>query len=1006
MGKKNGVNLREIKKIGSVEITFAVTDDSDGIICRKIFKKVNQSEVDNFLANVKDGARVKIQGAVKFDKFLEENVLMVDKVEALDAPIAREDNAEVKRVELHVHTTMSQMDAVISPTKLIQTAAAWNWSAVAITDHGVIQAFPEAASAAQSLDKQGKHIKILYGMEGYLIDAESAKTAYHIILLAKNQTGLNNLYRLVSISQLKYFHYTARIPKKILAALREGLIIGSACAMGELMSAIIAGKSDAEIEKIAQFYDYLEIQPHLNNKFLIKDSKFPNINNETDLININLKVADLAKKLGKPLVATCDAHFLNAEDWIYRAILMHGKGFKDAELQPPLYLRTTDEMLAEFSYLGADAAYEAVVINPNKIAESIEELQPIPTALYSPEIPGAEDEIKNMAYAKARRLYGENLPAIVEARLEQELKPIINHGFSVLYLIAQKLVKKSNDDGYLVGSRGSVGSSFVAAMTGITEVNPLQPHYRCPKCQYSKFITDGSASCGYDLPDMNCPVCGYPLAKDGHDIPFAVFLGFDGDKVPDIDLNFSGEYQAQAHKYTEILFGKHNVYRAGTITTVAEKTAFGYTKKYLDEHNQKKHGSFVAKLAAGCMGVKSTTGQHPAGIMVVPRDMDIHHFTPIQRPAEKVKANTITTHFDYHSIGERIVKLDILGHDDPTVIKMLEDIIHIDPATIPLDDAATLSIFSSTDAINLTPAQIGTSSGTFGIPEFRTNFTRGMVDETKPDCFSDLVRISGFSHGTNVWLGNAQDLIKQKVCTLKQAISGREDMLRFFINHGVDDLKSFKIMEKVRKGKGLSPEEVEILKAHNVPDWYIDSCQKIKYLFPRAHAVAYVMMAYRIAYCKVHYPLAYYAAYFSIRAEEFDANEIIKGESHIAAKIAELDKAVNKNSDSKKDEETLAVFQLAYEMILRGFKFERVDLYRSDAKKFIMLENSLLPPLASLDGVGQVAANSIVEARKDGEFLSIEDLRARAGITRSNIAVLREHGCLADLPESNQLTLF
>ena len=1005
-GKKNGVNLRESKKTGNIDIVFAVSDDTDGITCKKFFSKGARTDADNFMAKIKDGMRVKISGAIKFDKFLDENVLMVDKVEALDAPPAREDNAEVRRVELHVHTTMSQMDAVISPEKLVKTAADWNWAAVAITDHGVIQAFPEAAKAAQTLDKQGKHIKILYGMEGYLIDAESAKNAYHIILLAKNKTGLDNLYRLVSISQLKYFRYTARIPKKILAEMREGLIIGSACAMGELMSAIIAGKSDAEIEEIAQFYDYLEIQPHMNNKFLIRSKDFPNINDEIDLQNINRRVANLAKKLGKPLVATCDAHFLNAEDSIYRAILMHGKGFKDAKEQPPIYLRTTDEMLAEFDYLDKDTVYEAVVTNPNKIAASIEELQPIPTALYSPEIPGAEDEIKNMAYNKARRLYGENLPKIVEARLEQELKPIIAHGFSVLYLIAQKLVKKSNDDGYLVGSRGSVGSSFVATMTGITEVNPLPPHYRCPKCQYSKFITDGSASCGYDLPDMNCPVCGYPLAKDGHDIPFAVFLGFDGDKVPDIDLNFSGEYQSQAHKYTEILFGKHNVYRAGTIMTVAEKTAFGYVKKFLDDQNKKKHGSYIAKLAEGCMGVKSTTGQHAGGIMVVPRDMDIHYFTPIQHPADKKDSDIITTHFDYHSISERIVKLDILGHDDPTVIKMLENLIHRDPNTIPLDDAATLSLFSSTDAINLTPDQIKTNSGTFGIPEFRTNFTRGMVDETKPDCFSDLVRISGFSHGTNVWLGNAQDLIKQKICTLKQAISGREDMLRYFINHGVDDLKSFKIMEKVRKGRGLSPEEVETLKSHGVPDWYIDSCQKIKYLFPRAHATAYVMMAYRIAYCKVHYPLAYYAAYFSIRAAEFDANEIAKGKAHIKSKIAALEKSTGKNSDSKKDEEELAVLQLAHEMLLRGFKFERVDLYKSDADKFIMLENSLLPPLGSLVGVGQIAAKSIVEARKDGEFLSIEDLRTRAGINKTAISVLQEHGCLKGLDETNQMTLF
>ena len=642
------------------------------------------------------------------------------------------------------------------------------------------------------------------------------------------------------------------------------------------------------------------------------------------------------------------------------------------------------------------------------IANSIEELQPIPDGLYSPAIPGADDEIMNMAYSKARRMYGENLPPIVEARLKQELTPIIAHGFSVLYLIAQRLVKKSNDDGYLVGSRGSVGSSFVAAMTGISEVNPLVPHWRCPKCQYSKFITDGSYSCGYDLPDMDCPVCGYPLEKDGHDIPFAVFLGFDGDKVPDIDLNFSGEYQPTAHKYTEILFGKHNVYRAGTIMTVAEKTAMGYVRKFLDEKNLKKNKAYIARLAKGCEGVKTTTGQHAGGIMVVPRDMDVHYFTPIQHPADKKSSNIITTHFDYHSISSRLVKLDILGHDDPTVIKMLEDIIHILPQDIPLDDAPTLSIFSGTDALNITPDQLlGAKSGAFGIPEFRTNFTRSMIDETHPDCFSDLVRISGFSHGTDVWLGNAQDLIKNKICTLREAISGREDMLRYFINKSVDSLKSFKIMERVRKGKGIPAEDVEILKAHGVPDWYIDSCQKIKYLFPRAHATAYVMMAYRIAYCKVHYPLAYYAAYFSIRADEFDADEIIKGKSHVKARIKELEKIVqSKSSDTKKDEDTLAVFQLAYEMFLRGFKIERVDLYESDAEKFIVLKDSLRPPLNSLVGVGTVAANSIVEARKAGKFQSIDDLKNRAGISKTTIAALQEHGCLKNLQATNQISLF
>ncbi len=1002
----NGVNLREFQK-GTSVVTFSVADDTDGIICKKFFTNGGKEKAVELADTLKNGMLVKVRGVVKTDDYLKENVLMFEKVEPLESTeTARMDNAEVKRTELHVHTTMSQMDAVISPETLIKTAAAWGWSSVAITDHGVVQAFPEAADTAKKLAKNGTNIKVIYGMEGYLIEDIEQKFANHIILLAKNKIGLENLYRLVSISQLKYMNYTPRIPKNLLKNFREGLIIGSACEAGELIRAIIEGKTEAEIDEIANFYDYLEIQPFHNNDFLKRSQNYPNVQTDDDLIEINKKVAALAQKLNKPLVATCDAHFLNKEDSIYRAIMMKGKGYKDAEIQPPIYLRTTEEMLAEFDYLDEKLAYEAVVTNPNKIAESIEILKPIPDDLYSPAIPGADEEIQNMAYTKARRMYGENLPKIVEDRLQQELKPIIAHGFSSLYLIAQKLVKKSNDDGYLVGSRGSVGSSFVATMTDITEVNPLPPHYRCPKCQYSKFFTDGSVNCGYDLEDKNCPVCGHPLTKDGHDIPFAVFLGFDGDKVPDIDLNFSGEYQAQAHKYTEILFGRHNVYRAGSISTIADKTAFGYVKKFFEEKNQKKHGSFIAKLAKGCIGVKSTSGQHPAGIMVVPRDMDIHYFTPIQHPAGKKSADTITTHFDYHSISSRLVKLDILGHDDPTVIKMLEKLTHIDPLTIPLDDKATLSIFNSTDAINLKPNQIGTNSGTFGIPEFRTAFTRQMIDDTKPNCFSDLVRISGFSHGTDVWLGNAQDLIKKKICTLKDAISARDDIMMYLIHHGVDALKSFKIMENVRKGKGIAADAVEDLKAHDVPDWYIESCQKIKYLFPRAHATAYVMMAYRIAYCKVHYPLAYYCAYFSIRADEFDAQEISMGKNHIKEKIDELTKLSNDRKLELLEEGTLAVMQLAYEMILRGFTFERVDLYKSDAEKFIMLKDSLLPPLKSLAGVGETAAKNIVTARQAGKFSSIEDLKNRAGITRTSVTALQEHGCLKGLSESNQTSLF
>lgn len=1007
-GTFSGVRTNTFKT-GTQMLSFSLSDESNGIACKKFFKpgrgkNAPQDDFDSIVAQVKDGMRVRVRGSIRFDTYLNEYVLFLDSM-AKCSVRQREDTAEVKRVELHAHTTMSAMDAVDSVADLVLTADRWGWPAVAITDHGVVQAFPDAMKA---LGKCKNNIKVIYGMEGYLVgDNYEQKRANHIIFLAKNPNGLRNLYQLVSLAHLRFFHRQPRLPRAVIEEFRDGLIIGSACEAGELIRAIEEHQTDEQLEKIASFYDYLEIQPIHNNDFLKRSDNFPDIQTDDDLRAINLKVAALAKKLGKPLVATCDVHFLNPEDSIYRAIIMKGKGFDDAELQPPIFLRTTEEMLAEFDYLGEELAYEAVVTNPRKIAESIERFKPIPDDLYSPKIPGADEEIRTMSYRRAKYLYGENLPKIVEDRLEQELKPIIGHGFSVLYLIAQRLVKKSNDDGYLVGSRGSVGSSFIATMTGITEVNPLPPHWRCPHCQYSKFITDGSYGCGYDLPDKTCPVCGTPLIKDGHDIPFAVFLGFDGDKVPDIDLNFSGTYQPVAHKYTEILFGKDNVYRAGSIQTVADKTAFGYVKKFFEEKGVRKHGSYIDRLAHGCMGVKSTTGQHPAGIMVVPRDMDVHFFTPLQHPANDMNCGTITTHFDYHSISSRLVKLDILGHDDPTVIKMLEDLTHRDPKTIPFDDKATMSLFYSTAALGVTPDELGATSGTFGIPEFRTPFTRQMIDDTHPDVFSDLVRISGFSHGTDVWLGNAQDLIRGGQCTIKNAISARDDIMMYLIHQGIDPLLSFKTMEKVRKGKGIVPEVVETLRKGGIPEWFIESCQKIKYLFPRAHATAYVMMAFRIAFCKVHYPLAYYAAYFSIRAAEFDANVIARGKDHVQACIHELEQAAKeKGKLDAKQNATLIVLQLAWEMYLRGYSCEHVDLYTSDAEKFIIHETSLLPPIASLAGMGQKAAEAIVEARKDGTFTSVEDLRKRTGISKTNIEILRDHGCLDGMDESDQMALF
>ena len=995
------VSGRELKSTNIIVFSFA--DDTNGVSCKAFLKdKDEYNAVLSALSKVvKDDGLVKIKGKFAYDSFLNDMGMMVNSIQKTKKA-ERMDNAPEKRVELHAHTQMSALDAVVSPKKLIKTAAKWGWDAIAITDHGVIQAYPEAMETVEKLD-----IKVIYGMEGYLVgDDLEQKRANHIIILAKNLIGLQNLYRLVSISHLRTLYVKRkqpRIPKKLLAEYREGLIIGSACEAGELVRAIVAHQSEEELLRIASFYDYLEIQPIGNNAFLKRSDEFPDIQTDEDLKTINLKVADLAKKLGKMLIATCDVHFLNPEDSIYRAVIMKGNGFSDADQQPPLYLRTTEEMLAEFDYLGEEEAYAAVVTNPRKISEMVEKFKPIPDELYSPKIPGADEEITNMAYAKAHDMYGEVLPKIVQDRIDLELKPIIAHGFSVLYLIAHKLVKKSNLDGYLVGSRGSVGSSFIATMTDITEVNPLPPHWRCPNCKHSKFVTDGSYSSGFDLPDLDCPVCGTPMIKDGHEIPFAVFLGFDGDKVPDIDLNFSGVYQPVAHKYTEILFGKDNVYKAGQIQTVADKTAYGYVKHFFEEKGIKKRDAYVEHIVKGCLGTKRTTGQHPAGIMVVPRDMDVHFFSPIQRPANDPEVETITTHFDYHSISSRLVKLDILGHDDPTMIKMLEDLTHRDPKTIPFDDKATLSLFQKTVALGLTPEELGANSGTFGIPEFRTSFTRQMIDDTHPDCFSDLVRISGFSHGTDVWLGNAQDLIRSGKTTLKNAISARDDIMVYLIHKGVEPLLSFKTMENVRKGKGIAPEVVEKLRASNVPEWYIESCQKIKYLFPRAHATAYVMMAYRIAYCKVHYPLAFYAAYFSIRADAFDVNIISKGKEEIKRQLEAII-AIDKPSQKEKD--LLIVLQLAWEMYLRGFYVEKIDLYKSDAVKFIIHENSLLPPLNSLNGFGNVAAKSLVEARKNGPFTSIADIKKRTSASQTNIEQLREHGCLAGMQESDQMELF
>lgn len=980
-------------KSGKMLVTFAMTDDTDGISCKIFFE--NEEEASRVLGKLSNGQMARVSGDIKHDKFNDYELILFVEAMLLTERAVRKDEALVKRVELHAHTRMSAMDSVVPVKDFIKRAAKWGHPAVTITDHGVVQAFPEAYEAAE---KSG--IKLIYGLEGYLIE-ENLNESWHIVILAKNLVGLHNMYRLVSLSHLQYFHRKPRIPRFLLEQYREGLILGSACEAGELYRAILDGESPERVEQIAKFYDYLEIQPTGNNAFLIRQGK---VADEKALQAINKQICELGEKLDLPVVATCDVHFMDEKDEIYRRVLMGGQGYSDADLQPPVFFRTTEEMLGEFAYLGESKAQEVVIDNTRKIAELMDSFKPIPDELYSPEIPGAEDDIYNMAYETARRWYGEELPQIVQDRLTMELNSIINNGFAVLYLIAHKLVKKSLDDGYLVGSRGSVGSSFVATMTDITEVNPLPPHWRCAECCHSEFVLDGSVGSGFDLPNKDCPNCHKPMIRDGHDIPFAVFLGFHGDKVPDIDLNFSGEYQPVAHKYTEELFGRDNVFRAGTIATIADKTAFGFVSKYFEGKGIHCRQARIEGLVPGCTGVKRTTGQHPGGIMVVPRNMDVHFFTPIQHPADDKNSTTVTTHFDYHSISSRLVKLDILGHDDPTVIKMLEDITKIPPMTIPIADEATMSLFSSTKALQVDPKELGSTVGTYGIPEFGTKFVRQMLEDIKPTGFSELVRVSGFSHGTNVWLSNAQDLIRSGTAKVSETISARDDIMVYLMHKELEPGLAFKIMECVRKGKGVSPEQCTAMRAKNVPEWYIESCQKIKYMFPKAHAVAYVLMAYRIAYCKVHHPLAFYAAYFSIRADDFDADLIVQGKEVIKARLREIEQIGNKTSVKEKSLQT--ILEVALEMFLRGFKLYSIDLYKSDPIRFQVLEDGLLPPLSALQGLGDNAAKNIAEAREQREFLSIDDLRNRSHISKTIVEMLRGHGCLAGLPESDQLALF
>ena len=1221
-GKILNMDKREIKNERTILI-FDVTDFSDTMTIKMFAKNEQVAEI---CEGIKPGAFVKIKGITMIDKFDGEltigSIVGVKKIS--DFTHSRMDHSVRKRVELHCHTKMSDMDGVSEAKDIVKRAYQWGHPAIAITDHGVVQSFPDANHLIDDLWKAEKNkrkeagdpnpdkndfFKVIYGVEAYLVDdlkeivtngkeqplagsyvvfdiettgfspiknriieigavkvingeirdrfstfvnpkvpipfeiekltgindemvmdapaieevlprflefcegtvlvahnasfdisfirenaerqslpfdytyvdtvgiarvllphqakhtldavckslgislenhhravddAEATSEifiklsdrllkedvdtlakvnalgdsnpdivkrlpTYHAIILAKNNTGRVNLYKLISESHLTYYAKRPRVPKSLFQECREGLILGSACEAGELYRALLDEKSDADIARIVNFYDYLEIQPSGNNKFMINEEKIRNINSIEDIQEVNKRIVALGEQYNKPVVATCDVHFLDPEDEVYRRIIMAGKGFKDSDDQAPLYLRTTEEMLEEFQYLGSDKAEEVVITNTNLIADQIESISPVRPDKCAPVIPDSDKTLTDICYNKAHEMYGEELPPIVEKRLEKELNSIITNGFAVMYIIAQKLVWKSVEDGYLVGSRGSVGSSLVAFMAGITEVNALSPHYYCLKCHYNDFnspdVKAYTGKAGCDMPDKYCPVCGEPLEKDGFDIPFETFLGFKGDKEPDIDLNFSGEYQSKAHKYTEVIFGAGQTFRAGTIGTLADKTAFGYVKNYYEERGSKKRTCEINRIVTGCTGIRRSTGQHPGGIIVLPLGEEINSFTPVQHPANDMTTDTVTTHFDYHSIDHNLLKLDILGHDDPTMIRMLQDLTGVDPTTIPLDDPQVMSLFQNTGALGITPEQIdGCLLGALGIPEFGTEFAMQMLLDTKPTSFSDLVRIAGLAHGTDVWLGNAQTLIKEGKATISTAICTRDDIMLYLIEMGVESSLAFTIMESVRKGKGLKPEMEEAMLAADVPDWYIWSCKKIKYMFPKAHAAAYVMMAWRIAYCKVNYPLAYYAAFFSIRASAFSYELMCQGQKHLEQVMADY----KRRSDvlSKKEQDAARDMKVVQEMYARGFEFVPIDIFSAQSRSFQVVDDKIMPSLNSIDGLGEKAADAIVEAAKDGPFLSKDDFRQRTKVSKTVVDLMDDLKLLGDLPESNQISLF
>lgn len=1002
-----GFESRETRDGRSLIITFNITDGTYAYTC-KVFEK--KEDCDIIMKRVKDGVTLLLRGDLRFDKFSGENVISPRAISVVEK-IPKTDDAPEKRVELHLHTKMSMMDGVTDAKNLVKRAIEWGHKAIAITDHGVVQAYPEAVKAA------GGKIKIIYGMEGYFIDDtetsfedwKKAKNKYfHQIILARNSTGLKNLYELITKSNLQYFHRRPIIPKSELIKHREGLIIGSACEAGELYRAIAEGKSNEEILKIASFYDYLEIQPCGNNEYMIRSEKFPQVNSVEDIQNFNRKVIHIGDALGKPVVATCDVHFLDPGDAKYRAILMAGQGFSDADNQAPLYFRTTDEMLSEFSYLGEETAKEIVITNTNKIADMIEKIIPIPQGNFPPSLEGADEELTRLCWDKAKALYGDPVPEYVAKRLDKELTSIIKHGFGVLYMIAQKLVHNSEQHGYLVGSRGSVGSSYVANASGISEVNPLAPHYRCPKCRYNQFFLKGEVGSGYDLPPKDCPECGTPMARDGHDIPFETFLGFKGDKSPDIDLNFSGEYQSRAHKYTETLFGDGHVFKAGTIASVADKTAYGYVKKYLAERGQVVSKAEEDRLTRGCTGVKRTTGQHPGGMVVVPDAFDYSDFTPVQHPADDNKSDTKTTHFDFHALHDTILKLDNLGHDVPSLYKHLEDLTGIPAMDTDICDPKVYELLESPAPLGVTAEDIDCPLGTLSIPEMGTPFVIQMLIEAKPKNFSDLLQISGLSHGTDVWIGNAKDLIADGICTISEVIGTRDNIMVYLMHKGVEPSVAFKIMEIVRKGnatKLLTQEHIDTMKENGVEQWYIDSCMKIKYMFPKAHAAAYVSAALRLGWYKIYYPLEYYAAFMTVRGDDIDAATVLKGRQAVKDLMADI-KRRGKEA-LPKEQNMYPSLQVVNEMMARGVEFLPIDVYKSDALTYKIEDGKIRMPFGALSGVGENAAISLAKAREGvDEFVSIDDFAQRAGAGSSMIELLKQVGAFGSLPETRQISLF